>query len=159
MLTELCPFFLTVKTVARKEWLEMPAAVAATPASPGTSQASARLMSALESSPRSVSSPSTPTKVTPSAADGLSRLPEQPGSPTPGSRKLSFGLAPPLSPSGNITTTDRGEDSLAPPPAFSMPHTPVRRMGEIAGPASPGRVRRVGGLREVRERIRRALGE
>ena len=31
--------------------------------------------------------------------------------------------------------------------------------GAIAGPASPGRVRRVGGLREVRERIRRELGE
>ncbi|CAK9780407.1 hypothetical protein CC85DRAFT_283529 [Cutaneotrichosporon oleaginosum] len=29
----------------------------------------------------------------------------------------------------------------------------------IAGPASPGRVRRTGGLREVRERIRRELGE
>lgn len=32
-------------------------------------------------------------------------------------------------------------------------------MGAMAGPASPGRVRRVGGLREVRERIRRELGE
>ena len=31
--------------------------------------------------------------------------------------------------------------------------------GAMAGPASPGRVRRVGGLREVRERIRRELGE
>lgn len=32
-------------------------------------------------------------------------------------------------------------------------------MGELAGPASPGRVRRVGGLREVRERIRKELGD
>jgi hypothetical protein len=29
----------------------------------------------------------------------------------------------------------------------------------LAGPASPGRVRRTGGLREVRERIRRELGD
>ena len=32
-------------------------------------------------------------------------------------------------------------------------------LGAMAGPASPGRVRRAGGLREVRERIRRELGE
>ncbi|RSH93519.1 hypothetical protein EHS25_007875 [Saitozyma podzolica] len=35
MLTKLCPFFLTLKTVARQEWIEMPLAVAACPPSPG----------------------------------------------------------------------------------------------------------------------------
>ncbi|WWD20124.1 hypothetical protein CI109_104600 [Kwoniella shandongensis] len=37
LLTELCPFFLTCKNVARQEWLEMPSAtLAAAPPSPGS---------------------------------------------------------------------------------------------------------------------------
>ena len=151
MLTELCPFFLTIKTVARKEWLEMPSAVAAAPPSPGASSASSRLMEALGVSPRS--GQTTPRKISSSSpADGLARLPEAPGSPTPGSRRVSLGLGPPISPSKPPQWSGRDEDD-------SMPSTPARRLGEIAGPASPGRVKRVGGLRDVRERIRRALGE
>lgn len=149
MLTELCPFFLTVKSVARKEWLEMPSAVAAAPASPGTSIASSRLMSALDSSPRSRIV--TPTRMLVGSTDDAPlRLPEEPGSPTPGSRKLPS-LAPPLSPSKPSVSATRLAEVM---------QTPVNKVGgELAGPASPGRVRRVQGLREVRERIRRELGE
>ncbi|KAK1923765.1 hypothetical protein DB88DRAFT_464997 [Papiliotrema laurentii] len=98
MLTEMCPSFLILKTVAKKEWLEMPTAVATAPASPGTAAASSRLMSAMDGSPRS--GPTTPTRV------------------------VSAGTS-----------------------------------GDMVGAGSPGRVRRVYGLREVRERIRRELGE
>jgi hypothetical protein len=89
MLTKLCPFFLTIKTVARQDWIEMPAAVACQP-SPGTLPA---LASISTSSPKA---------------------------------------GPPASPTRSPRVA-------------------------LAGPASPGRVRRVGGLREVRERIRREL--
>lgn len=84
MLCDLCPFFLICKTVARREWLEMPMQVASFhPQSPRSADPVAALLS----------------------------------SPTTGS-----------------------------------PRT-------LAGPASPGRVRKTGGLREVRERIRRELGQ
>jgi hypothetical protein len=43
-------------------------------------------------------------------------------------------------------------------PTSPSPKARSRLGGEIAGPASPGRVRR-GGLREVRERIRKELGD
>ncbi|WWC95384.1 hypothetical protein V866_002246 [Kwoniella sp. B9012] len=95
LLTELCPFFLTIKRIGKQDWLEMPSTLAAPP-SPGSSSTIA-----------------------------------QPPSMNGGR------LAPP-SPS----TPGRSPSSL-----------------ELAGPASPGRVRRVGGLREVRERIRSELGE
>ncbi|WRT69500.1 uncharacterized protein IL334_006486 [Kwoniella shivajii] len=98
LLTELCPFFLTVKIIGKQEWLEMPSSVAAPP-SPGSSVTTAQ---------------------------------------------------PPFT--NQVASSGR----LAPP----SPSTPSRAAGlELAGPASPGRVRRVGGLREVRERIRRELGE
>ncbi|OXG17342.1 hypothetical protein C366_03430 [Cryptococcus neoformans Tu401-1] len=97
MLTELCPFFLTNKTIGRQDWLEMPmTALSVAPPSPTTST--------LASSPSS--------------------------SATPAARQTS-----------------------------SSPSTPGRLKAELIGPASPGRVRRQGGLREVRERIRRELGE
>ncbi|WVR08228.1 hypothetical protein IAU60_005275 [Kwoniella sp. DSM 27419] len=70
--------------------------------------------------------------------------------------EMPSALAAPPSPGSSVT--------IATPPIVSAvqgsPSTPGRLVsGEIAGPASPGRVRRVGGLREVRERIRRELGE
>lgn len=85
LLTDLCPFFLTIKTIAKQEWLEMPS---------------------------TLTSPACP--------------------PSPGSTTLT--PAPPTPPVAKVRA-------------------------ELAGPASPGRVRRVGGLREVRERIRRELRE
>jgi hypothetical protein len=45
------------------------------------------------------------------------------------------------------------------PPTSPSPKARSRLGGDLAGPASPGRVRRVGGLREVRERIRKELGD
>ncbi|WWC73502.1 uncharacterized protein I206_107473 [Kwoniella pini CBS 10737] len=71
-------------------------------------------------------------------------------------------------PSGSISTAPPSPGSsitiAQPPPAIpgrlapSSPSTPGRtNNAELAGPASPGRVRRGGGLREVRERIRREL--
>lgn len=85
LLTELCPFFLTCKTIAKQEWLEMPSS-------------------------------------------------------------LTVSVCPPSPASSTL------------PPA--PPTSPIAKgRVELAGPASPGRVRRVGGLREVRERIRRELGE
>lgn len=109
LLTELCPFFLTLKTIAKQDWLEMPAQVAQAPASPTTGiLSSARLGSNLTSPSRS-------------NPRGL----------------ISPGIA-----------LGREVDVEA-----------IAGNGAIAGPASPGRVRRVGGLREVRERIRRELGE
>ncbi|OCF77806.1 hypothetical protein I204_01807 [Kwoniella mangroviensis CBS 8886] len=95
LLTELCPFFLTIKQIGKQDWLEMPSTLAAPP-SPG----------------------STSTIAQPPSMNGGRLAPPSPS--TPG----------------------RSSSSL-----------------ELAGPASPGRVRRVGGLREVRERIRRELGE
>ncbi|ORY34914.1 hypothetical protein BCR39DRAFT_515585 [Naematelia encephala] len=117
LLTELCPFFLTVKTIAKQEWLEMPSALAtsACPPSPSSSLVLGP-SSGSGSGVRDVPISSSPRNV--DGANGLiNRLPEPPSSPTP----------------------------------LSTP--------KLAGPASPGRVRRVGGLREVRERIRRELGE
>ncbi|WVQ66482.1 uncharacterized protein L199_004663 [Kwoniella botswanensis] len=69
-------------------------------------------------------------------------------------------LAAPPSPGSSSTIAQPPSVNggrLAPP----SPSTPGRASTsvELAGPASPGRVRRVGGLREVRERIRRELGE
>ncbi|EIW71689.1 hypothetical protein TREMEDRAFT_73385 [Tremella mesenterica DSM 1558] len=63
-------------------------------------------------------------------------------------------LCPP-SPSNNL-------DRVVLNPPVTPPGSPSRSGGkkaELAGPASLGRVRRQGGLREVRERIRRELGE
>lgn len=97
MLTELCPFFLTNKTIGRQEWLEMP-------------------MTALSAAP---TSPTTSTLTS--------------------------------SPSSGATMVARQTSS--------SPSTPSRLKADLVGPASPGRVRRQGGLREVRERIRRELGE
>ena len=91
MLCDLCPFFLTTKTVGRADWIEMPSAVAVAP-------------------------------------------------PSPSSGALASVVA------------------LRPPPSPTSPGRPIKK-AELAGPASPGRVRRQGGLREVRERIRRELGE
>ncbi|WVQ79404.1 hypothetical protein IAT38_001501 [Cryptococcus sp. DSM 104549] len=106
LLTELCPFFLTVKTVGKKEWLEMPAAVLATaPPSPGTG----------------------------SYTTSTSTATASPGS---------------------------GSSSVPRVPPGGSPSTPARlKEVTLAGPASPGKVRRQYGLREVRERIRRELGE
>nr|ODN95510.1 hypothetical protein L204_04050 [Cryptococcus depauperatus CBS 7855] len=95
MLTELCPFFLTTKTIGRQEWLEMPS--------------------------------------------------------------TALSVAPP-SPNNSIVASPSTSSSLIRVPGGS-PSTPARLKMELAGPASPGRVRRQGGLREVRERIRQELGE
>lgn len=48
----------------------------------------------------------------------------------------------------------KAEPPSSPSALLSSPSTSA-----LGGPASPGRVRRTGGLREVRERIRRELGE
>jgi hypothetical protein len=101
MITDLCPFFLTSKTVGRQEWLEMPASVAAPP------------------SPSSGSYVPSGEKVVVPAFVGTGG-PSVPTSPSPKARS--------------------------------------RLGGDLAGPASPGRVKR-GGLREVRERIRKELGD
>ncbi|ODN78491.1 hypothetical protein L202_04122 [Cryptococcus amylolentus CBS 6039] len=95
MLTELCPFFLHIKTIGRQDWIEMPSAV------------------------------TVPAPLSPTAATGFSASPSASTLPA---RQL------PASPS-----------------------TPGRLKGELAGPASPGKIRRQGGLREVREIIRREL--
>lgn len=121
LLTELCPFFLILKTIAKQDWLEMPPQVAQAPASPsGSSLSSARLSANLFSPSRS--SPKSHT------------------------------LPPAFSP--NRGTPRIGGVALSP---LEDEEAVVGQA--IAGPASPGRVRRVGGLREVRERIRRELGE
>ena len=173
MLTELCPFFLTVKVVARQDWLEMPSAFLATcPTSPGAS-------STPRMSPINYSGPSSKTKY---------RIPPMPTSPSPGSR-MTIVPRSPSSPSSRerdaTSPTPSGRGRMAPPstpPSVSLrrtmePREPVSptfgrspkllsspgmdraRMEALAGPASPGRVRRGGGLRAVRERIRRELGE
>ncbi|KAL1413194.1 hypothetical protein Q8F55_000945 [Vanrija albida] len=82
MLCDLCPFFLISKTVAKREWLEMPMQVAPYVSASPSADPVAALLASPTGSPRS-----------------------------------------------------------------------------LVGPASPGRVRKSGGLREVRERIRRELGQ
>ncbi|WVQ75131.1 hypothetical protein IAR50_004740 [Cryptococcus sp. DSM 104548] len=100
MLTEICPFFLHIKTVGRQDWIEMPAAVVA------------------------------PAPPSPSATAGLSASPSASSASALPARQLS-----------------------------ASPSTPGRLKVELAGPASPGKIRRQGGLREVRERIRRELDQ
>lgn len=66
---------------------------------------------------------------------------------------------PASSPLGNPVRSAR---AVTPPPfarsgAPASPSPSPRAGRELAGPASPGRVRKYGGLREVREKIRREL--
>ena len=152
MLADLCPFFLTIKTVARKEWLEMPAEVIKA-ASPGTAVSSHRLMTALSPSPspagqRLNSALGMPDGAMNPTTPGTSKgsLLEPPSSPTPGAPRLSSTHGATLSPAAEFTPQTQCS------PVRTPSRTPV-----LSGPASPGRVRRAGGLREVRERIRREL--
>jgi hypothetical protein len=138
LLTELCPFFLQLKVVARSEWLEMPPQVATIPASPGAGL----LASSASLTPGSLSS-------------GLPRLPPMPDSPTrtprtPRSNKSGEAPRTPVTPGRAAQLAAMHFGGVSPGTSAG---------GAIAGPASPGRVRRAGGLREVRERIRRELGE
>lgn len=78
---------------------------------------------------------------------------------------------PPSSPSGSALSSAKLASNLfspsrssprglqASPGSVEVDAVVAGGNGSIAGPASPGRVRRVGGLREVREKIRKALGE
>ncbi|OCF37113.1 hypothetical protein I316_01018 [Kwoniella heveanensis BCC8398] len=79
--------------------------------------------------------------------------------------EMPSSLTAPASPGSSTTTAvpPFAEPSPSVKAVMTSPSTPGRSAGAsdlaIAGPASPGRVRRVYGLREVRERIRRELGE
>ena len=85
-----------------------------------------------------------------------SQVPPPPSSPSANASEVSV-PTPLLRSTRASTPPNRG------PPAgmITSPSPRARaRLGpgnEIAGPASPGRVRRNGGLREVRERIRKEL--
>ncbi|WWC93011.1 uncharacterized protein L201_007975 [Kwoniella dendrophila CBS 6074] len=82
----------------------------------------------------------------------LSTTPASPGSGS----SSTITAQPPIPPAPTSAAASVSGSKLAPP----SPSTPGRSTEmKLAGPASPGRVRRVYGLREVRERIRRELGE
>lgn len=128
LLVDLCPFFLKKMDVGSEEWLEMPAPSTSSNASGSTSTAE----SSVDGSPRKT--PSSPSKTPSSPSKTPSSPLKPPSSPrkTPGSP-----LKIPVSP-GRI----RGKDDSA----------------EELLNRSPRRVRREGGgLREVRERIRREM--
>jgi hypothetical protein len=77
--------------------------------------------------------------------------------------------APPVSSSSPSNGVGNGNTITIPLPNYgAVPTSPSPKArgrsaaaatGDLSGPASPGRVRRVGGLREVRERIRKELGD
>jgi hypothetical protein len=163
MLTDLCPFFLKIKLVGRQEWLEMPQGIAVPPS-----------VAATYPSPSPQSSPSggssalrarravTPTRSLPKEAEtelGLNQDQDQdepfipinrpPMSPTPASRSSNNIPSSPCSPS------PRSGRAMHLAMGIGMG---AGVNGSLAGPGSPGKVK-FGGLREVRERIRRELGE
>ena len=170
MLAELCPFFLNLKVVAKQEWMEMPSAALATcPTSPGSGLAMVMTMS-----PKSYPSPSARRPPAPPASPtpGSRRTVREPVSPSPSGRTTM----PPRSPTSPIMRVPDRATSPSPigrgpriplPPASPTLHKSPRILSsptfggrtQLAGPASPGRVKRFGGLRQVRERIRRELGE
>lgn len=148
LLVELCPFFLKKMDIANEEWLEMPATSSSSTAD---SSADGTLMD----------TPASPSKASTSALKTDSSPSKAPASPAkmPSSpSKKSSSLRPPGSPLKTPSSP------LKPPSSpLKMPVSPGRIRGkddsaEELVTRSPRRVRKEGGgLREVRERIRKEL--
>ena len=141
LLVELCPFFLKKMDIANEEWLEMPATSSSSTTDSSTDGASSdTLVSPSKAGSSSSKAPVSPSKVPSSPSKRSSPL-KPPGSPL---KTPSSPLKPPSSP-------------------LKMPVSPGRIRGkddsaEELVTRSPRRVRREGGgLREVRERIRKEL--
>ncbi|KZS94104.1 hypothetical protein SISNIDRAFT_465650 [Sistotremastrum niveocremeum HHB9708] len=134
LLVELCPFFLKKLVVDKKEWLEMPA-----PESP-THEKDAELgeetvvkSKSVEVAPRS----SSPVKTAPDSPKKV-RIQQPPDSPRKNSPRK---IVNPLSP-GRLSSSDNNTERF-----MLLTKSPSRVVGSGTG----------GGLRLVRERIRREL--